>query len=116
MYIPLYLPGFSQNIEEYSNLKKFVERKINSILVVPYSSETLKYALSGLRSCPVRGRYLVIFGILEEHKKNDYQFNFSFESAKELDEKTVIFVAFGPHDDAYKIANKITEIEVPFKS
>jgi len=116
LYLPLYLPGFKKNIEEHSNLKKFVERKINSILVAPYSSESLKYTLNGLRSCPVRRRYLVIFGILEEHKKNNYQFVFSFESAKELDEKTVIFVVFGPHDDAYEIAKKITEIEVPFKS
>ena len=110
MYLPIYLPVFKENIEKHSNLKRFTERKINSILEHPYNSESLKYALSGLRSCPVRRNYLIIFGILEEHKKCNFEFGFNLEVLKDYDDKTIIFLIFGPHDDAYKIAKKMAEI------
>ena len=113
MYTDLYHPEFKISLNKYTNQKRHIERKINQILESPYSSERLKYELNGLRSCPVRGNFIIIFGILEEHKRNNFQFNFNLEVCRDLDDNVVLFITVGPHDEAYKVAKKMSVYEIP---
>ena len=103
MYIPHYLPEFKDCISKYSHLKKFVEKKVKHIIEHPYSlGEPLKYQLSGLRSCSVKRNFLIIYGILEEIKRTCSEFKFDIGNLRNLPPNTIIFFAFGPHDETYE--------------
>lgn len=110
-YTPLYKPSFGKSIKKYQSMKKQIENKILAILKDPYyNTEQLTdkrgHDLRGLRSKRIDRNFRVIFGICEECLKlqlDDKNINICVDCSDDLDEKTVIFLAIGPHEDAYDL-------------
>jgi len=72
----------------------------------PYTnckSELLVGELKGLRSARVTKSFRFIFSICEEcrAKKLEKVVGCSSSICKEFDNKTLIFITIGPHDEAY---------------
>lgn len=100
-YKIFYGPSFQNNLSTYSHLRPAVENKLRTLSVNPFFGESLKYNLSGYRSIPVKRNFLIIYGICRECRK--YR-----SDCKGLGDNAVVLYAFGPHDDVYKIAKKLT--------
>ena len=108
-YIPLYKPTFAKSIKKYQSIKKQIEKKVFSILEDPYyNTEKLTnkrgHDLRGLRSKRIDLNFRIIFGICEECRDlqlEDKNINICIDCSDELDGKTLIFLAVGPHEDAY---------------
>lgn len=66
-----------------SELKKAVENKINEILENPHHYKPLKYDLTGERRAHIMKSFVLKFEIDEENK-------------------TIIFLTFSHHDEAYR--------------
>ena len=91
---------FLQNKKEFPHLEASVNKKLRFIKINPLYGEPLKHSLAGLRSLPVKYRFLIIYGICREHTQLQ-------SSCTGLGENAVVFHVFGLHDDAYKIAKKL---------
>lgn len=107
-----YTPYFSRNFKDsisgkYSGVKRFIESKLKIIIKKPFSGEPLRHDLDGLRSTKVKSNFLIIYVICKECrlKGNDEKFNCSI--CANSSDNSIIFIYFGPHDDAYKIAKKM---------
>lgn len=110
-FTPRYTRTFIRDLRKYAALKKSVLDRIGKIISGPdlYTREKLrgktnvrKLDLTGLRSSEVRGKYRIIFVLCKDcvtDRLRDRGVFFCDDCAPDAD--TIIFLAFGNHDDAY---------------
>jgi mRNA-degrading endonuclease RelE of RelBE toxin-antitoxin system len=105
-YKGVYEDKFVQNLRRYSSIRKNIKRRVGRVLSDPYqNTETLtdaskKLDLRGCRSARVDRNFRIIFVICEECR-NIPECEYCFCNG--LEDKTVVFLTFGPHDKAYAI-------------
>ena len=105
-YVDVYEAQFVENLRLYSAVRKQVKRRVVRILVNPYENTEFlgdisgKLNLRGCRSARVDRNFRIIYVICEECRRiQDCQLCF----CDDLDDKTVVFLTFGPHDRAYAL-------------
>jgi len=83
------------------------ETKISNLLESPMGfGEPLKDDLRGFSSCPVKKSFIIVYVYCRECRLKGYQSIRNCIRCNEIEDETVIFSAFGPHDTAYKEAKK----------
>ena len=103
-----YFPEFAQAIKRYSNVKRSAEKKIQALLENPFGfGEPLKYDLLGLCSCPVKKGFIIIYVYCKECRIKGYEKINACEDCTQTPDEVVKFITIGPHDLAYKFAEKI---------
>jgi len=110
-FTPRYTRAFIRDLKKYAALKKSVLDRIGKILSDPdlYTREKLrgkssvrKLDLTGLRSSEVCGKYRIIFVLCRDcvaDRIRDRGIFYCDDCAPDPD--TIVFLAFGNHDDAY---------------
>lgn len=93
--------------KKYSSIKKSVKRKVASIAKDPFVGEPLRHGLTGLRSIHVKKNFILIYCICSECRKKNIHKKIRCLECDETADKSVVFFLVHPHDDAYKIADKI---------
>ena len=106
IYKPSFTPEFLKQAQKYRHLKKLLAKKIKLLAQEPYKnckSEMLVGELKGLRSARITKSFRVIFAVCEECRARKFQklVGCSPVVCKETALKTVVFLTFGPHDEAY---------------
>jgi len=102
-----YLPEFARALQKYSNIRKSAKRIIESLLKNPLNfGEPLKHNLTGLSSCPVKKNFIIIYIYCRECRIKNYQLINGCSDCYQTPDETVKFLTIGPHDLAYKTANK----------
>lgn len=99
----------SQIKKRFSTVRKSVKNKIAALSKDPFQGEPLKYDLVGLRSVKVKRNYILIYTICKECRDKEISQNVNCASCNEVADKTIVCFLVGPHDDAYKIADKILQ-------
>lgn len=84
-----------------------VENKLRFLRKNPFCGEPLKHELSGFRSISVKRNFLMLYGVCRECKK--LKSTSKSITCSGYGDNAVVIYAFGPHDDLYKIARKITK-------
>jgi len=103
-----YTHEFIKALNKYSNAKKNAERKIDALLDNPFGfGEPLKHRLVGLSSCPVKKGFIIVYVYCRECRVKGYQKINSCEDCDQTPDEVVKFLTIGPHDLAYKLAEKI---------
>lgn len=110
--IPLFTSRWIKDLQKYSTLKKQIYSKVEKIIENPYfysreilkgrSTNKRKINLTGLRSSEVLDKYRIIYILCTECKEKSLKQKgiFFCETCKDI-ENGIIFLCFGPHDDAY---------------
>ena len=85
-YIPDFIPSCQKAIEKATKknplLGKILNRKVNEIIQFPHHYKSLRHALAGKRRVHILRSFVLSFKIDEPNK-------------------TVVFLKFGHHDQAY---------------
>ena len=103
-----YLPEFAEAIKKYSSVKKSAEKKIANLLKTPFSyGEPLKHSLEGLKSCPVKKNFILIYVYCRECRLKNYQNINACQDCDQTPDEVVKILTIGPHALAYKLAKKI---------
>lgn len=102
---------FKECKEEYRGIEKRVINKIRIICSNPLIGEPLKYQLAGFHSAPLVDNFILIYIYCRYCRIQGFQEIRKCPNCKETPDETIIFVLFGPHDEAYKKAKKINGIE-----
>lgn len=110
-FTPRYTRRFIRDLKKYAALRKSVLDRVDKILADPdlYTREKLqgktnvrKLDLTGLRSSEVRGKYRIIFLLCKDCiDQNLRARGVSYCDGCEANSETIVFLAFGSHDDAY---------------
>jgi len=92
--------------QKHQHIKKLLAKKILLLTQEPYSnckSELLVGELKGLRSARITKSFRIIFAVCEECRARKFQKLVGCSPAfyKEMTLKTVVFLTFGLHDEAY---------------
>lgn len=104
-----YLPEFVEALERYSSIKQSANNKIRMVLSNPLGfGEPLKGNLEGLCSCPVKKNFVIIYVYCKECRIKNYQETIGCGNCEETPDERVKFLTIGPHDEAYRVAKKIT--------
>jgi Txe/YoeB family toxin of Txe-Axe toxin-antitoxin module len=105
-YQPAFEDRFVRNQRQYRSLRKQVQRHVDQVLDDPYTgTERLGRIpggldLHGCRSVRVTRNFHILFVICEECRQMpECQFCF----CKGLSDRTVVFLAVGPHEKAYSL-------------
>jgi mRNA-degrading endonuclease RelE of RelBE toxin-antitoxin system len=106
IYKPYFTPEFLKQAQKHSHLKKLLAKKIHLLTQEPYincKSELLVGELKGLRSARITKSFRIIFAVCEECRARKFQklVGCSPAACKETPLKTVVFLTFGPHEEAY---------------
>jgi mRNA-degrading endonuclease YafQ of YafQ-DinJ toxin-antitoxin module len=100
-------PRFQKDLKKYSSVKRAAETKVSNLLESPMGfGEPLKDDLRGFSSCPVKKSFIIVYVYCRECRLKGYQSIRNCIKCNEIEDETVIFLAFGPHDTAYKEAKK----------
>ena len=103
-----YFPEFLKALKKYSNVKKSAEKKITALLKNPLRfGEPLKYDLRGLNSCPVKKGFIIVYAYCRECRLKGYEEINACEDCEQTPDEVVKFITIGPHDLAYKLAEKV---------
>lgn len=73
--------------------------------------EQLQGDLEGYRSYPLARSFLIIYIVCDDCRRLEQLAERACNRCGEIPEESVIFMAIGPYDDAYKMAKTITEID-----
>jgi mRNA-degrading endonuclease RelE of RelBE toxin-antitoxin system len=105
-YEVAYESRFLKDLRRYRGLRKQIQQHITQVLVDPYQgTERLgrgagRLDLHGCRSVRVTRNFRILFVICEECRQvPECQFCF----CKGLSDRTVVFLAVGPHEKAYSL-------------
>jgi mRNA-degrading endonuclease YafQ of YafQ-DinJ toxin-antitoxin module len=93
--------------KKYSSIKKSVKRKIVAISKAPFSGEPLRHELVGLRSIHVKKNFILVYCICSECRDKEINKKIQCPNCDGIADESVVFFLVHPHDDAYKIADKI---------
>lgn len=103
-----YLPEFVRAIKKYSNARKSAKGIIEKLLRNPLGfGEPLRHSLQGLSSCPVKRNFIMIYVYCRECRLKNYQTINACHDCAETPDEVVKFLTIGPHDLAYRLAEKI---------
>jgi mRNA-degrading endonuclease YafQ of YafQ-DinJ toxin-antitoxin module len=101
-YIAKYRPYIQTCLKNYPSLKKPFEKKKNYILQGPLQlGEPLKGNLNGLRSFPLQKNFIIIYLVCEECRRLKLESSYQCAACGKIPDNSVIFLLFGPHDEAY---------------
>ena len=106
IYKPYFTPEFLKQAQKHRHLKKLLAKKITLLTQEPFThckSELLVGELKGLRSARITKSFRIIFAVCEECRARKFQKLVGCSPAvcKETALKTIVFLTFGPHEEAY---------------
>jgi len=105
-------PRFAKAYRRYSNLRHLIDWKMAQVLADPYmGTERLGKVsggvdLRGCRSIRITRNFRIIFVVCEECRRVP-ECKFCF--CEGLPDQTVVFLAAGPHEQAYAVREGISE-------
>lgn len=99
----LFSDSFAESLRLHSAVRKAVQKKVDMIIENPIAlGEPLKGNLKGYCSCPVKKNFLIIYLYCRVCRKKGDDTIVSCADCAKCPDKTIKFVALGPHDTAYK--------------
>ncbi len=72
------------------------------LLSAPLSGESLKRNLDGLRSAPVKRRYIIIYAYCRDCRARGCEPTNACPDCDQIPDDTLIFHIIAPHDEAYE--------------
>lgn len=101
--IAVFSDNFGDSLKKHAALKKIVQKKVDMILQNPIGlGEPLKGNFRGYYSSAVKKNFLIIFlYCLICRRRGDDEIVLCHDCSR-CEDETVKFVAFGPHDHAYR--------------
>jgi len=107
-YVAKYHPHINACLRKHSHLKKRFKNKSEYIAENPIElGESLKHELSGLRSFPFAGNFIIIYIVCDECRQLQHQEKNNCLQCSQIPDNAVIFLVFGPHDATYNLGPEI---------
>jgi mRNA-degrading endonuclease RelE of RelBE toxin-antitoxin system len=109
-----YTPLFEKSLKRYQNMRRRIRRRVEGVVQDPYAgTEHLGRVaggkdLRGCRSIRVTRSFRIIFVVCEKCRRVP-ECKFCF--CEGLPDKTVVFLAVGPHERAYAVREELLEYE-----
>ncbi|MBI4738692.1 hypothetical protein HY772_03895 [Candidatus Woesearchaeota archaeon] len=101
-YIAKHRPYVETCLKKYPHLKEPFRKKKDYILQNPLQlGEPLKGNLNGLRSFPLQKNFIIIYLVCEECRRLKQETFNQCTGCGRIPANSVIFLLFGPHDEAY---------------
>ncbi len=99
----LFSDSFVTALRKHSSIKSIVKKKVDAIMERPIAlGEPLKGNFRGYYSCPVKRSFLIIYLYCEVCRKKGDDKVVLCGDCSECADKTIKFVALGPHDETYR--------------
>lgn len=94
--------AFLKSLKKHSSIKKQVQKKVEALMEHPVElGEPLRGDLQGFYSCPVKRTYIIIYLYCASCRKKGDDVVVACADCEEMEDETIKFVRFGPHDEAY---------------
>lgn len=94
--------AFLKALKKHAAIKKLVKKKVDMIIESPITlGEPLEGNWQGFYSCPVKRNFIIIYLYCEACRKKGDNSVVNCSDCKDMPDKTLKFILFAPHDDAY---------------
>ncbi|MBL6975424.1 MAG: hypothetical protein ISR64_06820 [Deltaproteobacteria bacterium] len=96
--------AFVKALKKHAAIKKDVERKVRMVMEHPVElGDPLKGDFRGFYSCPVKRNFIMIYLYCAACRKKGVDEFVLCSDCEDIEDETLKFVLFGPHDKAYGI-------------